>query len=131
MKIAFLGTGHMGLPMARNLLAAGHELVAWNRTRARAEPLAAHGARVAGTPAEAAHGAEIAVSMLADDEAVDKVVFGDEGIYEALPQGAVHVSCSTIGVRLARTLADATRCSASSTSPPPSSAGPTRPPRGS
>jgi 3-hydroxyisobutyrate dehydrogenase-like beta-hydroxyacid dehydrogenase len=107
MKIAFLGTGHMGLPMARNLLAAGHELAAWNRTRAKAEPLAAGGARIAGTPAEAAHNADCAVSMLADDEAVDEVVFGDEGIYEALPQDAVHVSCSTISVQLARTLADA------------------------
>jgi 3-hydroxyisobutyrate dehydrogenase-like beta-hydroxyacid dehydrogenase len=107
MKIAFLGTGHMGLPMARNLAAAGHEVAAWNRTREKAEPLAGHGARIADTPAEAAQDAEIAVSMLADDHAVEEVVFGDEGIYEALPQGAVHVSCSTIGVEFSRTLADA------------------------
>jgi len=107
MNIAFLGTGQMGLPMAHNLLAAGHHVTAWNRTRAKAQPLAADGAHVADTPAEAARNADIAVSMLADDEAVDEVVFGDEGIYEALPQGAVHVSCSTIGVQLARTLADA------------------------
>jgi len=107
MKIAFLGTGRMGLPMARSLLAAGHEVTAWNRTRGKAEPLAAHGARIAGTPAEAAQDAEIAVTMLADDEALDEVVFGDEGIYEALPQGGVHLGCSTIGVQLSRTLADA------------------------
>jgi 3-hydroxyisobutyrate dehydrogenase-like beta-hydroxyacid dehydrogenase len=107
MKIAFLGTGHMGLPMARNLAAAGHDVTVWNRSREKAEPLAEHGARIAGTPAEAAQEAEIAVTMLADDHAVEEVVFGDEGIYEALPQGAVHVSCSTIGVEFSRTLADA------------------------
>jgi 3-hydroxyisobutyrate dehydrogenase-like beta-hydroxyacid dehydrogenase len=107
MRIAFLGTGNMGLPMARNLAAAGHEVVAWNRTREKADPLAEHGARIAETPAEAAREAEIAVTMLADDHAVEEVVFGDEGIYEALPQGALHLSCSTIGVEFSRTLADA------------------------
>ena len=54
-RIAFLGTGHMGLPMARNLLAAGHELVAWNRTRAKAEPLASAAARIAGNSPRIAH----------------------------------------------------------------------------
>ncbi|HET7459838.1 MAG TPA: NAD(P)-dependent oxidoreductase [Longimicrobium sp.] len=107
MKIAFLGTGHMGLPMARNLLAAGHDVVAWNRTRGKAEPLVEHGARIADTPAEAAQDAEAAITMLADDEAVDEVVFGDAGIYESLPQEAVHLSCSTISVSLSQTLADA------------------------
>ncbi|HEX8904524.1 MAG TPA: NAD(P)-binding domain-containing protein, partial [Longimicrobiaceae bacterium] len=107
MRIAFLGTGHMGLPMARNLAAAGHDVAAWNRTREKAEPLAEHGVRIVETPAEAAQDAEIAVTMLSDDHAVEEVVFGDEGIYESLPQSAVHVSCSTIGVELSRTLADA------------------------
>ncbi len=107
MKIAFLGTGHMGLPMARNLAAAGHDVAAWNRTREKADPLAEHGVRIVETPAEAAQDAQIAVTMLADDHAVEEVVFGDEGIYEALPQSAVHVSCSTIGVEFSRTLADA------------------------
>ncbi|HEX6749031.1 MAG TPA: NAD(P)-dependent oxidoreductase [Longimicrobium sp.] len=107
MKIAFLGTGHMGLPMARNLAAAGHDVAAWNRTREKAEPLAEHGVRVVETPAEAARDAEIAVTMLADNRAVAATVFDDEGIYVALPQGAVHVSCSTIGVAFSRTLADA------------------------
>jgi 3-hydroxyisobutyrate dehydrogenase-like beta-hydroxyacid dehydrogenase len=107
MRIAFLGTGHMGLPMARNLAAAGHEVTAWNRSREKAEPLAGHGVRIADTPAEAAQEAEAAVTMLSDDHAVEEVVFGDEGFYESLPQGAVHVSCSTIGVEFSRTLADA------------------------
>jgi 3-hydroxyisobutyrate dehydrogenase-like beta-hydroxyacid dehydrogenase len=107
MRIAFLGTGHMGLPMARGLARAGHDVTAWNRSREKAEPLAEDGARIADTPAEAAQEAEVAVTMLADDAAVEEVVFGDEGFYEALPQSAVHVSCSTISVQFARTLADA------------------------
>ena len=66
MRVALLGTGLMGAPMARNLLAAGHELRVWNRTRERAEPLAADGATVCDTPAEACAGAEVVVTMLAD-----------------------------------------------------------------
>lgn len=107
MKIAFLGTGHMGLPMARNLAAAGHELTAWNRTREKAEPLADDGARIVDTPAEAVRGAEVVITMLADDDALSDVVFGDEGILEVMDAGAVHVSSSTISVQLSRTLADA------------------------
>ena len=63
MRIALLGTGIMGSPIARNLAAAGHDLTVWNRTREKAEGL---GAAVAGTPAEAVHGAEVLVTMLAD-----------------------------------------------------------------
>jgi len=107
MKIAFLGTGQMGLPMARSLAAAAHDVTAWNRSREKAEPLAGHGVRIADTPAEAAREAEIAVTMLSDDRAAEEVVFGGDGIYQALPPGAIHVSCSTIGVELSRKLADA------------------------
>lgn len=109
MRIAFLGTGRMGLPMARNLAAAGHELAAWNRTRARAEALAEHGVRVAGSLADAARGAEVAVTMLADDHAAEEVVFGRDGLLDALADGAVHLSSSTIGVELSRRLAEAHR----------------------
>ena len=66
MEIALLGTGTMGAPMGRRLLAAGHGLRAWNRTRSRAEPLAAEGAAVLDTPAEAVAGADVVVTMLAD-----------------------------------------------------------------
>jgi 3-hydroxyisobutyrate dehydrogenase-like beta-hydroxyacid dehydrogenase len=109
MRIVFLGTGHMGLPMARNLAAAGHDVIAWNRSREKAEPLAEHGARIAATPAEAVREAAVAVTMLSDDHAVEEVVFGGDGISDALPRGAVHVSCSTIGVEFSRRLADAHR----------------------
>jgi 3-hydroxyisobutyrate dehydrogenase len=73
MRVAFLGTGTMGAPMVHNLVKAGHEVTAWNRTRERAEHL---GAAVAGAPAEAVEGAEAVVTMLADGEAVAAAMGG-------------------------------------------------------
>ena len=72
MNVAFLGTGNMGLPMARNLLRAGHSIVVWNRSRGRAQPLEAEGARIASTPADAVRGCEALITMLADDHAVEE-----------------------------------------------------------
>jgi 3-hydroxyisobutyrate dehydrogenase-like beta-hydroxyacid dehydrogenase len=87
--------------MARNLLKAGHEVIAYNRTRTRAEELQSDGARVADTPGAASR-AEIVFTMLADDAAVEEVVFGDHGILAALPPGGLHVSTSTISTALAK-----------------------------
>ncbi len=106
MRLAFLGVGAMGAPIARNLAHAGHSLSIWNRTRERAEALRDGGIRVASTPADAARECEAAVTMLADDRAVEHVVFGRDGIAGALPQGAVHVSMSTISVALSKLLGD-------------------------
>jgi 3-hydroxyisobutyrate dehydrogenase len=72
--VAFLGTGIMGFPMARNLAAAGFDVRAWNRTRGKAEPLAEHGVTVVDTPAEAAEGADVLVTMLAAADAVAESV---------------------------------------------------------
>jgi 3-hydroxyisobutyrate dehydrogenase len=72
--VAFLGTGIMGFPMARNLAAAGFDVRAWNRTRFKAEPLAEHGVTVAGAPAETAEGADVLVTMLAEADAVAESV---------------------------------------------------------
>jgi 3-hydroxyisobutyrate dehydrogenase-like beta-hydroxyacid dehydrogenase len=105
MKLAFIGLGSMGLPMATNLLKAGHDLIVYNRTRERAESLAKQGARVAGSPREAASGAEVLITMLADDAAVEAVIFGDQGALLGLNRGAIHVSMSTIGHALSRRLA--------------------------
>jgi 3-hydroxyisobutyrate dehydrogenase-like beta-hydroxyacid dehydrogenase len=99
----------MGLPMARNLARAGHEVAAYNRTRSRAEALAEAGGRAADTPAEAAAGAEVVVTMLADDAAVEAVTLGEGGILGALRPGAVHLGMSTVGVALSRRLAEAHR----------------------
>jgi 3-hydroxyisobutyrate dehydrogenase-like beta-hydroxyacid dehydrogenase len=105
MKIGFIGLGSMGLPMATNLLSAGHDLKVYNRTRSRADPLAKQGARVAESPKEAATGVEVLISMLADDSAVEGVMFGDQGAIEGLSLAAIHVSMSTISHTLSRRLA--------------------------
>lgn len=91
--------------MARNLLRAGHEVAVFNRTRQKAEELAAEGARVAGSPAEACRGADAVITMLADDEAVEQVAFGQNGVASGLGAGSVHISSSTISTALARRLA--------------------------
>jgi 3-hydroxyisobutyrate dehydrogenase-like beta-hydroxyacid dehydrogenase len=106
MRVSFIGLGSMGLPMARHLVDAGHELVVYNRTRSRADELGRKGARVAGSPREAAQGADLLITMLADDAAVEEVMFGDEGALATLKPGAVHVSMSTIGHLLSRRLTD-------------------------
>lgn len=105
MRVGFVGLGRMGLPMARNLVRAGHEVAVYNRTRSRADALVEAGARVADTPADAASGAEVVVTMLADDAAVEAVTLGGDGILGALPVGAVHAGMSTTGVGLSRRLA--------------------------
>lgn len=104
MKIAFFGTGGMGLPMARNLLHAGHRLTVYNRTRGPAEPLLQDGAALADSPAHAVLDAEAAITMLADDPAVDQTT---QGFLEALPAGATHIGMSTVSVALSQRLAAA------------------------
>lgn len=104
MKIGFLGTGQMGTPMALRLLAAGHELRVWNRTEGRTEPLLREGAIAAGTPAEAELGADAVITMLFDDAAHEEVLFGPNGLMDALEPGALHIACSTISVALSERL---------------------------
>jgi len=105
MKIAFLGLGNMGIHMARHLAKAGHEVTVWNRTASRAAEFQEHGAKTAALPAEAVRGVDIAITMLADDHALESTVFGPEGLIHALPKGSVHISCSTISVALSQRLA--------------------------
>jgi 3-hydroxyisobutyrate dehydrogenase-like beta-hydroxyacid dehydrogenase len=107
MNIAFIGLGNMGSAMATNLLKAGHTLSVYNRTRTRADELKPLGARIAATPGEAAAGAEVAITMLADDHALDSVVFGKGSVLDSLPPNAIHVCMSTISVALSRRLAAA------------------------
>jgi 3-hydroxyisobutyrate dehydrogenase len=95
--IAVLGTGIMGAGMARNLLAAGMEVRAWNRTREKAEPLADDGAKVADSPAEAAEGADFVLTMLSDADAVAEAV-DEGGALSALADGGVWLQMSTVGI---------------------------------
>jgi 3-hydroxyisobutyrate dehydrogenase-like beta-hydroxyacid dehydrogenase len=94
----------MGTPMARHLVAAGHELRVWNRTEGRTEPLLREGAIAAATPAEAELGADAVITMLFDDAANEEVIFGANGLMDALSPGALHISCSTISVALSERL---------------------------
>lgn len=110
MRVGFIGLGAMGQGMARNLLKAGHEVHVWNRTPARAKPLVAEGARVARTVADACRDAAVVFTMVADDSALIDIVSGTDdapGMEEALGEGDVHVSLSTISTELATRLAEA------------------------
>jgi 3-hydroxyisobutyrate dehydrogenase-like beta-hydroxyacid dehydrogenase len=100
MKVGLIGLGNMGLGMAANLLKGGHELTVYNRTAGKAQALEAQGARVAVQVAEACRG-DVVMTILADDHAVESVVFGEAGVLNSLARGAVHVSSSTISVALA------------------------------
>lgn len=106
MEIGFIGAGRMGSGMVRSLLRAGHHVTLYNRTREKAAPLEAEGAKLANTPA-AVCGAGLVVTMLADDSSVDGVTFGDEGILSALPPDGIHVSSSTISVAFSDRLTEA------------------------
>ena len=106
-KIAFLGLGNMGVEMAAHLVRAGHDLTVYNRTASRAEPLRALGATVAPTPAEAVRAAAIVFTMVTDDAALTAITTGPDGLLAALPQGAIHASCSTVAPDTNRRLAAA------------------------
>ena len=106
MKVGLIGLGNMGRGMAANLAKAGHEVTVYNRTRGKAQALVELGAREAATVGEACRG-DAVITMLADDGAVESVVFGEAGVLRSLGKGAVHVSVSTISVALVEKMAAA------------------------
>jgi 2-hydroxy-3-oxopropionate reductase len=101
MKIAVLGTGRMGFPMARRLCAAGHEVHAWNRSRDKAEPLAADGARVHATAAAAVQDAEVVVCMLESGPVIEDVLFR-QGAAQAMRRGTLFIDMASIQPKEAR-----------------------------
>jgi 3-hydroxyisobutyrate dehydrogenase-like beta-hydroxyacid dehydrogenase len=105
-KIAFCGLGRMGVPMAARLVDAGHDVAVWNRTPERAEPVVEQGASQARSPAEAAAGAEVVITMVSDGSALDDVVFGPKGVAESLAGGATLIDMSTVGPDAVRALAE-------------------------
>jgi 3-hydroxyisobutyrate dehydrogenase len=105
-RVAFLGLGRMGAPMAGRLSNAGFDLVVWSRTRAHAEVLGDR-AELARSPAEAGAKAEVAVTMLADGGALDEVVLGRDGLAEGLATGTLLIDMSTTGPAPARKVAKA------------------------
>jgi 3-hydroxyisobutyrate dehydrogenase-like beta-hydroxyacid dehydrogenase len=96
-KIGFLGLGEMGTPMAGRLLQAGHEVMVWNRSPERTAVLAKEGASVAASPAKAAAGRDLVITMLATPEALEQVLFGADGLAPALSPGQVLIDMSTVG----------------------------------
>jgi 3-hydroxyisobutyrate dehydrogenase-like beta-hydroxyacid dehydrogenase len=104
-NLAFLGLGQMGAPIARLLLAQGHNVTLWNRDRGKADAIQSGNSHVATSPQDAVSNAAVVFTMLADDAATEAVLFGSsdhEGFLDALPPGAIHVTLSTISVALAR-----------------------------
>ncbi len=107
MTVAFLGLGIMGSLQAANLARAGHDLRVWTRTPGKAEDWAAeHGATACATPAEAAQGAEVVISMVVDGAQVESVLLGEDGAAASAPEGAVFADMSTIGPAAARDIGD-------------------------
>jgi 3-hydroxyisobutyrate dehydrogenase len=106
LTVSVLGTGIMGAAMARNLARAGHTVRAWNRTRAKAEPLAADGAHIADSPAEAVQGADVVLTMLYDGPAALEVM---REAAPALPSGAAWMQSTTAGIEAIGELADFAR----------------------
>ncbi len=103
--ISFIGLGSMGLPIAMNLLESGYNLRVYNRTAQKAQPLVEKGAELVSNPADVVEPGSIAISMLANDQAVEEVVLGENGILEKLGSGGVHISMSTVSPTTAEKLA--------------------------
>jgi 3-hydroxyisobutyrate dehydrogenase-like beta-hydroxyacid dehydrogenase len=106
MKTGFIGLGHMGSAMAKNLVIAGHDVTIFNRTPGRSRALVELGAHEAADIAGACHG-EVVITMLADDDAVADTVLGKDGVLANLARGAIHISMSTISVALSKRLTQA------------------------
>ena len=106
MKVGVIGLGNMGSGIAASLLRAGHEVTVYNRTPSKARTLVKQGAHLAAKVADACRG-DAVVTMLADDSAVESVVFGDAGVINSLGERGIHVSSSTISVALSERLAAA------------------------
>ncbi len=112
-KIGFIGLGHMGTPMAKNLIAADYHLQVYNRTISKADELGLASITKCHSPAEAADGMKIIITMLSEDEVLKETVLGDEGILKKLPENGLHISMSTIAPDTAKLLSDAHKKSGS------------------
>lgn len=103
-RIGFIGMGIMGVPMAKNLLKAGHALTVYNRTAEKCAPVAAEGAAIAATPLELTKACDVIIVMLTGPEAIDNAFFGDEGASEAC-DGKIVINMSTVSPAYSRELA--------------------------
>ena len=104
-SLTFIGLGSMGTPMAANLMRGGLPVYVYNRTPEKAASLIESGAKLLNTPAEAFQKTKIVLSMLANDEALEQVTLGPNGLYEAIKPGCIHISMSTVSPKTSRKLA--------------------------
>jgi 3-hydroxyisobutyrate dehydrogenase len=102
MKLGFIGIGLMGRPMTLRLLAAGHEVAVWNRSRDKLAPLLEKGARAAASPAALARGADLVMLCVTDQHAVEEVLFGPEGVIHGAQKGSLVIDFSSIAPAAAR-----------------------------
>jgi len=109
MRVGFIGLGAMGSRMAGRLLAAQHEVVVYNRTGERTRPLEQHGAKVAATPRELAAAVDVVCSSVANDVALEQVMFGPDGALAGIRAGTIVVELSTVNPRTSRRLHEAAR----------------------
>jgi 3-hydroxyisobutyrate dehydrogenase-like beta-hydroxyacid dehydrogenase len=114
MKIGFIGLGNMGLNMAKNLIASGHQLQVYNRSSEKADELEQSSITKCKTPAEAASNVSIVITMLSDDDVVAETTTGAVGILQTLQKGALHISMSTISPDVSQKLSDQHKSSGSS-----------------
>lgn len=104
-KVGFIGLGIMGMPMARNLLKAGFEVVAYNRTTSKAEALVKEGAQKAGSPRELAQECPVVITIVSDTPDVEEVILGKGGVIEGIKPGSVVIDMSTISPQATRNMA--------------------------
>ncbi|RMF87123.1 MAG: NAD(P)-dependent oxidoreductase [Nitrospinota bacterium] len=105
MKVAFIGMGTMGAPMALNILKAGHEVTVHNRTREKEEPVAKAGAKRAASPKEAAMGQEVIITCVSDTPDVEEVILGENGVIHGASPGSIVMDMSTISPAATRRIA--------------------------
>jgi 3-hydroxyisobutyrate dehydrogenase-like beta-hydroxyacid dehydrogenase len=105
-NVGFIGLGSMGSPMALNVLKAGYKLTVYNRNASKAEPLTNAGAKLAQRPADVATPGNIVITMVANDEALESVTLGPDGILERLGPNGIHISMSTVSPEISSRLAE-------------------------
>ncbi len=125
MKVGFIGLGHMGLPMAANLLAGGYDVVVYNRTASKADELVASGAEWAASPAELAAACEVTMACLLTPDVCEEIFLGDGGVIEAAPSDSLILDFSTNGPDTSRRLYDAAKLRGVGYLDAPVSGGPT------
>ncbi len=125
MKVGFIGLGHMGLPMAANLLAGGYDVVVYNRTASKADELVASGAEWAASPAELAAACEMTMACLLTPDVCEEIFLGDGGVIEAAPSDSLILDFSTNGPDTSRRLYDAAKLRGVGYLDAPVSGGPT------